>query len=88
MTEQEHINQLQQDGWKNVRVLRFEPGKDLGQHTHEEQSVHVILEGEIFVTDEDGTKIYEKGDRIEFPAGTTHSAAVGTESFAMVVGMK
>lgn len=88
MTEQEAIDKLKAEGYQNVEVINFEPKKDLGHHTHEDQTVHIILKGEVFITDEDGTEVYEKGDRIEFPAGTEHSAAVGTEPFSMVVGHK
>lgn len=88
MTEQEAINKLEQLGYSDIKVLNFEAGKQLGQHTHEQMTAHVILKGEIFVTDEDGTEVLEKGDFIEIPAGTTHSVSVGTEDFSMVMGTK
>lgn len=88
MTEQEYIDKLHQEGYTKIKVVHMKPGETPGQHTHKRASVHIILSGELFITDEDGTKVYEKGDRVEFAPDTSHSAAVGTEDFAMVVGFK
>ncbi len=88
MTEQEAITKLTQEGFKNVKVVHMEPNANMGQHTHAENTVHIIIKGELFITDEDGTKEYEKGDRVEFMADTVHTAAVSNEPFIMVVGTR
>ncbi len=88
MTEQEAITKLEQLGYTDVHIVRFEAGHQLGQHTHDLMTGHIILTGEMFVTDEDGTDVIEKGDLFEVPAGTTHSVSVGTEPCAMAMGTK
>lgn len=70
-------------------MVTLEPIPKAEQHTHEEYTVHVILKGELHITDKKGkTKIYKKGDRVDFPVGTTHRAAFGSKGCTMIIGVK
>ncbi len=88
MTQQEWIEKLTVEGFAGVRVIEFEPNMDLGQHTHEKQSVHIILKGEVTMTDETGSNTVIEGDRVDIEAGTTHSVKIGNEGCAMIMGEK
>lgn len=83
-TEQEWIKKLEQEGFREIRICPIP--RDAGEHTHDQHTVHVILEGELTIEDQEGTKTFRPGDRVEFPAGTTHKAS-GTGG-SMIVGVK
>lgn len=88
MTEQDLIQQLTTEGFKKVIVCPCEPNMQLGEHTHEEPTVHIITKGELIIHDDAGEKRFHTGDRVEFPAGAKHTAEAGPEGFTMVVGIK
>ncbi|MDB4978121.1 MAG: hypothetical protein JWM56_307 [Candidatus Peribacteria bacterium] len=82
------IHQLEAEGYTDVRVCPIPPDMDLPEHTHDEHTVHIILEGDLTIIDADGTHIYKPGDRVEFPAGTVHKARGGMEHGKMIIGVK
>lgn len=88
MSEQEWVSKLQQEGLQNVSVFRGGPNMVFGMHTHAEHTVHVLLEGELIITDQNGVRNIRAGGRIEFPAGTMHNAQCGSEGCAFVVGVR
>ena len=88
MDKQELIKKLEQDGFTDVRVCPIPPNQDLPEHTHDEHTVHIILDGELTITDKEGARIFRSGDRVEFPAGTTHKARGATDNGTMIIGVK
>lgn len=88
MNEQAWMEKLEQEGFTDVRVCPIEPGVDSGEHTHDKHTVHVILNGELIITDHGATKTFRPGDRVEFPAGTTHKARGGSNRGRMIVGVE
>lgn len=85
-TESELIAALHAEGFCNVEVVEIEPKERTGKHTHSECTVHVILEGEITISDPRGKTTYKAGDRVEFPKGTIHTAIPGPKGVKMIVG--
>lgn len=89
MNEQEWIKKLEDEGFVEIEVAEFESTKDLGWHTHDEHTVHIMLQGELHITEENGeTHVYKAGDRVDFPAGTYHGARFGDEGCKFIVGFK
>lgn len=88
MNEKKFLERLRREGFTEVRVCPIEPGTAPGEHTHDQHTVHVILSGELTITDHEGSKTFRPGDRVEFPAGTTHKAQGGTIVGSMIVGVK
>ncbi len=88
MDESTLISQLESEGFTDVRVCPIPPPEDLPEHTHDEHTVHIILEGDLIITDHAGTHTYHPGDRVDFPAGTTHKAKGTIENGRMVIGVK
>ena len=82
--------QLETEGFSGIEVVSIRPGDIPPEpHTHEQDTVHIILKGTLTIIDTDGTtNVYEQGDRVDFPAGTKHSASVGPEGMKMMVGVK
>lgn len=86
MTQQDWLDQLTQEGYKNLNVVSMPANTDFGQHHHPETTVHVILSGELTMTDEQDSLTLKPGERFTIPAGTTHHACCGDEAFLMIVG--
>ena len=88
MHEEEWVEKLTKEGFKNVSVSRHGPNMVFGVHTHQEPSVHLVLQGELTFTDQQGTKTVREGGRIEFAAGTTHTAVCGADGCTFVLGFR
>jgi len=88
MNEADVIKQLESEGFHELRVCPIMAGFDLPEHTHDVHTVHIILEGELTVVDQEGRRVFKPGARVEFPAGTTHQAFGGANEGRMVVGFK
>lgn len=88
LNQQQWIQKLKLEGFKDITVFPFKPNKDFGEHTHDEHTVHVILKGELIMKDKGSVKKFRQGDRIEFPAGTIHSTKCGPQGCTMIVGVK
>jgi uncharacterized protein YndB with AHSA1/START domain len=82
----EHLQQLDEAGFKNLQICPLPPHQDFGEHTHDVKTVHIILSGQLTVIDKDQSQTYQTGDQIEFPANTTHKALGGPEGGYMIVG--
>jgi quercetin dioxygenase-like cupin family protein/uncharacterized protein YndB with AHSA1/START domain len=67
------MQQLEKEGFSGLSVCPL-PGRDTPEHTHDEATTHIILTGELEVTEKGNTLIYKHGDRAFFPAGTKHIA--------------
>ena len=87
MTETEWVEKLTQEGFTDLKVQTIDPGED-PPHTHDQHTVNVILKGELTIIDQDGSKTYLPGDRVETPAGTTHRAKGGPTVGSMITGIK
>ena len=87
LNEKEWTKKLKKEGFSDIRVCPLPPNIDTDEHTHDQHTVHIILSGELVISDDSGTKIYLPGDRVEFPAGTTHKAK-GSGNGEMIVGVK
>lgn len=81
------IEKLQQEGFTDVRVVTILPGED-PLHTHDFDTINVLLDGEITIIDRQGSRTYRAEDRMETPAGTTHRAINGPGVGRMVVGVR
>ena len=87
INEQQKMQRLQAEGFIDIRVCPLPPSEDTPEHTHDVHTVHIVLDGELMITDENGTSTYRPGDRVEFPAGTTHKAK-SINGGSMIIGVK
>ena len=88
MNTKQWLTKLKKQGINDAQIAEMEPNFKPGEHTHEQHTIHVILKGELTITDKSGKKTYKQGDYVEFPAGTTHSAQFGPNGCTMIVGVK
>jgi quercetin dioxygenase-like cupin family protein len=87
VNQNEWIEKLKAEGFEDVRVCPLPPLEGTPEHTHDEHTVHIILSGNLEISDSQGIHIYQTGDRVEFPAGTIHKAK-SLELGEMIVGVK
>lgn len=80
----EQMQKISDQGYQQIRVCPLPPAEDLGEHTHDLKTVHLILNGQLTITESNQSQTYQTGDYIEFPANTTHKAQ-GTEGGQMIV---
>jgi quercetin dioxygenase-like cupin family protein len=71
-------------GWiaqgENHQILFFEMGPlgEVSEHSHESPQWGIVVEGEIALTINNTTTVYESGDEYLIPAGAKHSAKFKT----------
>ena len=89
INEQQAKDMLAKEGFGNINVWEDGPNFEYGQHTHEKLTAHIILEGEMPLTDHLGQeKALKVGDRLDIPAGTVHKAKMGDMGCKYAVGEK
>ncbi|MFN3869893.1 MAG: cupin domain-containing protein [Aquificaceae bacterium] len=65
---------LREKGYKGFYVWYDPPGTYYDWHTHPEDEVRLVLEGEITIGTEEGIYHLKEGDMLEVKAGTKHWA--------------
>lgn len=60
MNEQQWAEKLPHEGFTNLAVCPNGPNTEFGEHTHEQQTVHVILEGEFTLFEQGDVKTLKK----------------------------
>ena len=81
--------QLRREGFRHVFTWRDAPHAYYPDHTHDVDTAHVILEGEMTLTCGGVTRTYVAGERPpDVPAGAVHSARMGPQGCRYLVGEK
>jgi len=86
MDERELIRQLQREGFGHTFIWQDGPDACYAEHTHETETVHIILSGEMTLTMAGSSATYRGGDRCDVPAGAVHSAKMGPAGCRYLVG--
>lgn len=86
MDEKELAEGLKREGFSHIFVWEDGPRTSYSDHTHETETAHVILDGEMTVTMAGGTETYHAGDRCDVPAGAVHSAKMGPKGCRYLIG--
>lgn len=82
------IDQLTKEGFQEIQSHTKPAHTAWPEHTHDKETVHVIIEGELVTNDSSGENVYHAGDRFDVPAGGTHSAKCGPAGCTFIVGWK
>ncbi|MEW6433198.1 MAG: cupin domain-containing protein [Myxococcota bacterium] len=86
MTEAEAKAQLEREGFADVYVWQDGPNAVYPDHTHPTLSAHIILEGDLTLTQGGATRRWTAGERVDVPAGAVHSARIGPRGCRYVIG--
>jgi len=86
MDERELANQLKREGFANTYVWQDGPSAFYPEHTHETETAHIILSGEMTLILAGRTATYRAGGRCDVPARTAHSAKMGPQGCRYLIG--
>ena len=81
-------SQLHSEGFLRTYVWQDRPNAFYADHTHAAETAHVILEGEMTLTQNGSTHTYGAGERCDVPAGAVHSARMGPQDCRYLIGEK
>ncbi len=80
--------QLHDEGFLHTYVWQDGPNAFYPDHTHPTETAHIILAGEMTLTQGGDTHSYIVGDRCDVPAGAVHSAKMGPAGCRYLIGEK
>jgi mannose-6-phosphate isomerase-like protein (cupin superfamily) len=86
MDEKELARQLESEGFGHTYVWQDRPNAFYPGHTHDTETAHILLSGEMSLTMDGGTKTYRAGGRCDVPARTVHSAKIGPNGCRYLIG--
>ena len=79
---------LREEGFLHTYVWQDGPYAFYSHHTHPVETAHIILDGEMTLTQGNETKTYHAGERCDVPAGAIHAAKMGLRGCKYLVGEK
>ena len=88
MNERELAQKLKQEGFSHTYVWQDGAGTHYPNHTHDVETAHIILSGEMTLTTNGHTETYGAGSRCDVPAGVVHSAKMGPNGCRYLIGEK
>jgi mannose-6-phosphate isomerase-like protein (cupin superfamily) len=86
MDEKGIAARLQQEGFHDTYVWEDGPNVFYPEHTHDKETAHVILSGEMTLAINGNSKSYSSGERCDVPAGVRHSAQMGPQGCRYLIG--
>jgi mannose-6-phosphate isomerase-like protein (cupin superfamily) len=86
MGEKELRHQLEQEGFGHTYVWQDGPNAYYPDHTHDTETAHIVLSGEMTLRMHGREATYQAGERCDVPAGTLHSAKMGAEGCRYLIG--
>lgn len=88
LDEKALAKQLEREGFGHTIVWRDGPNTYYSEHTHETETAHIVLNGEMSLTMDGRTATYRPGERCDVPAGAVHSAKMGPQGCRYLIGEK
>ena len=86
MDERSLAKQLRDEGFTHTYVWQDGPNAHYPNHTHGDETAHIILSGEMTLTMNGASQTYRVGDRCDVPAGAIHSARMGVQGCRYLIG--
>ena len=84
----EFEEQLQRDGYLDIKHRLLECGDDTQPHTHDFDTRLLVLEGEMTVVCGGSQRTYRAGEILEISAGAEHCERYGTGRLRFVAGLR
>ena len=86
MDEKTLAAQLKSEGFGHMYVWQDGPNAFYPEHTHEMETAHIILSGEMTLTLDGRPETYRSGQRCNVPAGAVHSAKMEPTGCRYLIG--
>jgi mannose-6-phosphate isomerase-like protein (cupin superfamily) len=81
-------HELRAEGYLHTYVWQDGANAFYSDHTHAVETAHVILDGEMTLTQGSATRTFGIGERCDVPAGAMHSAKMGPRGCRYLIGEK
>jgi mannose-6-phosphate isomerase-like protein (cupin superfamily) len=86
MDERDIAEQLRREGFGHTYIWQDGPNAHYPDHTHAQETAHIILSGELTLTMAGKTQTYRPGERCDVPARAVHSARMGPKGCRYLIG--
>jgi mannose-6-phosphate isomerase-like protein (cupin superfamily) len=86
MDEKELAKQLEGEGFGHTYVWQDGPNAFYPEHTHDTETAHIILSGEMTLTMNGRAETHRAGGRCDVPAKAVHSAKMGSNGCRYLIG--
>ena len=86
MDEKELAKQLEREGFSHTYVWQDGAKAFYPEHTHDTETAHIVLSGEMTLTMDGRTEAFRAGGRCDVPAGAVHSAKMGPNGCRYLIG--
>jgi hypothetical protein len=86
MDEKDLARQLEREGFGYTYVWQDGPNAFYPGHTHDTETAHIILSGEMTLTMNGRAETYCAGGRCDVPAESMHSAKMGPNGCRYLIG--
>jgi quercetin dioxygenase-like cupin family protein len=86
MDEKALAKKLEQEGFRHTFVWQDRPNASYPDHTHAEETAHIVISGEMTLTMGGKTQTYRACERCDVPAGALHSARMGPKGCRYLIG--
>jgi hypothetical protein len=80
--------QLIEEGFLRTYIWQDGPNAFYSDHTHPVETAHIILDGEMTLTQGGETRTYGIGERCDVTVGAAHSAKMGPHGCKYLIGEK
>jgi mannose-6-phosphate isomerase-like protein (cupin superfamily) len=80
--------QLHGEGFHHTYIWQDGPNAFYSDHTHAVETAHIILDGEMTLTQGAEARTFGVGERCDVPAGALHSAKMGPNGCKYLIGEK
>ncbi len=80
--------QLHEEGFLHTYVWQDGPYAFYSDHTHPVETAHIVLHGEMTLTQRGETHTFSVGERCDVAAGAVHSAKMGPHGCKYLIGEK
>jgi hypothetical protein len=89
VADQKSLERLLHDqGFAHTYVWQDLPNAFYSDHTHAVETAHIILDGEMTITQGDESCTFREGERCDVPGGAVHSARIGPRGCRYLIGEK
>jgi mannose-6-phosphate isomerase-like protein (cupin superfamily) len=79
---------LHREGFMHTYIWQDGPNAFYSDHTHPVETAHIILDGEMTLTQSGASQTLHACERCDVPAGAVHSAQMGPRGCRYLIGEK
>jgi quercetin dioxygenase-like cupin family protein len=86
MNAEELLAQLKSEGFNTLSLQEDPPHKFYPEHRHATKTVHIVLQGAMWITLNREKILLTRGKRLDIPPNAVHDAKMGMDGCSYIVG--